>query len=49
MTWGEEVETAIERRDAPTLHRMAEEAQKEETRMLLTLLAGMIVRPPRTA
>ena len=42
MTWGEELHSAIERRDATTLRRMAEEARKEETRMFLNLLAGMV-------
>jgi len=42
MTRGEEIQTAIERRDATTMRRMAEGAQKEETRMFLSLLAGMI-------
>jgi len=44
MTWGEELRSAIERRDAPTLRRMAGEARREETRMFLDLLAGMIDR-----
>jgi hypothetical protein len=42
MTWGEELHSAIERRDATTLRRMAEEARKKETRIFLALLAGMI-------
>ncbi len=47
MTWGEELQTAIERRDAATLHKMAEEARKEETRMFLDLLAGMLDQQPK--
>ncbi len=47
MTWGEELQTAIERRDAATLHKMAEEERKEETRMFLDLLAGMLDQPKK--
>jgi len=42
MTRWEEIQTAIEQRDAITLRKMAEEARKEGTRMFLTLLAGMV-------
>ena len=47
MTRGEEILTAIERRDATTLRKMAEEARKQETRIFLNLLAGMIDQQPR--
>ena len=47
MTWGEEVHSVIERRDATTLRRMAEEARKQETRMFLNLLAGMMDQRPK--
>jgi hypothetical protein len=47
MTWGEELHSTIERRDAAALRKMAEEARKEETRMFLNLLAGMINQPPK--
>ena len=47
MTRGEEIHTAIERRDATALRRMAEEARTEETRMLLNLLAEVIDQQPK--
>ncbi len=47
MTWGEKLQTAIERRDPATLHKMAEESRKEETRMFLDLLAGMLDQQPK--
>jgi len=47
MTRGDGIDSAIERRDATALRRMAEEVLEEETRMLLELLAGIIDRQPK--
>jgi hypothetical protein len=47
MAWGEKLRSAIELRDATALRRMADEAQKEGTRMFLNLLAGMIDQQPK--
>ena len=47
MTWGQRLHSTIERRDATALRRMADEAQKEETRLFLNLLAGMIEQQPK--
>lgn len=47
MTWEQKLHSAIERRDATALRRMADEAQKEETRLFLSLLAGMIEQQPK--
>ena len=47
MTWGEKLRSAIELRDATALRRMADEAQKEGTRMFLNLLAGLIEHQPK--
>ena len=46
MTWGERIYNAIELRDATVLRVMADEAQREEARLLLKLLADMIDRDP---
>ncbi len=46
MTWGQELHSTIERRDATALRRMADESRKEETRLFLNLLAGMIEQQP---
>jgi len=48
MTWGEELYKTIERRDATALRSMADKAQREETRLFLKLLAGMIEQQPKT-
>ena len=42
MTWAEKLHNAIERSDATALRRMADETQKEDTRLLLNLLAEII-------
>ncbi len=47
MTWEQKLHSTIERRDATALRRMADEAQKEETRLFLNLLAGMIEQQPK--
>jgi hypothetical protein len=47
MTWGEELHSAIERRDATALRKMAVQAQREGTRMFLNLLAGMMNHQPK--
>ena len=44
MNWGDSVYRAIEQRDAAALCRMAEEADREETRMFLNLLADLVGR-----
>jgi hypothetical protein len=44
MTWGEDINNAIARRDTTALRGMAEKAQREETQIFLKLLAGMIDR-----
>lgn len=49
MTWGQKLHSTIERRDATALRRMADEAQKEETRLFLNLLAGMIEQRAKKA
>ena len=49
MTWGQKLHSTIERRDASALRRMAEEARKEETRLFLNLLAGMIEQQAKKA
>ena len=41
-TWGRQVHDAIARRDAAALRRMAASAEREESRMWLTLLARML-------
>ncbi len=46
MTWEQELHSTIERRDATALRKMADEAQKEQTRLFLNLLAGMIEQQP---
>ena len=46
MTWEQRLHNTIERRDATALRRMADEAQKKETRLFLNLLAGMIEQHP---
>jgi flagellar biosynthesis chaperone FliJ len=46
MTWGEELRSAIRQRDATALHKMTEEARKEETQMFLNLLADLIHQQP---
>jgi len=40
--WGQQIHDAIARRDAAALHRMAAAADREESRMWLTLLARML-------
>jgi hypothetical protein len=47
MTWAQKLQSTIERRDATALRRMADEAQKEDTRIVLNLLAGMIEQQPK--
>jgi hypothetical protein len=44
MTWGEDINNAIARRDTTALRGMAEKTQREETQVFLKLLAGMIDR-----
>ncbi|MFZ3213394.1 MAG: hypothetical protein WA188_17975 [Terriglobales bacterium] len=40
--WGRKIHDAIARRDSATLRRMAASADREESRMWLTLLARML-------
>jgi hypothetical protein len=42
MPSSKDIFTAIERRDSGGLRRMAQRAQKEETRMFLSLLADVV-------
>jgi hypothetical protein len=49
MNWGEEFHSTIARRDVAALRRMADEAEKEEIRLFLNLLAAMIEQQPQTA
>ncbi len=46
MTRGEEIRTAIQRRDTATLRRMADEAPRQEHREFLALLAELVDRHP---
>jgi len=43
----EEIQTAIEQRDATTLRKMAEKARQKGTRMFLNLLTDMIDQQPK--
>jgi hypothetical protein len=49
MSRREEFHSALERGDAKALRRMAEEAPKEQTRMLLKLLAEVVDQHPKRA
>lgn len=50
MTRGEEIRTAIQRRDTATLRRMADEARRQEDRTFLALLADFVdLRPQPSA
>ncbi len=46
MTRGEEIRTAIQRRDTATLRRMADEARRQEDRAFLALLAEFVDQYP---
>jgi len=49
MTWAEKLHDAIERHDVTALRRMADETQKEDTRIFLNLLAGIIQQQTKEA
>jgi superfamily II RNA helicase len=46
MNRADKIRSAIRRRDAVTLRKLATEAQKPEERMLFSLLANMVSRQP---
>ena len=46
MTRGDQIRTAIQRHDTATLSRMADEAQRQEDRTFLALLAQLVDQRP---
>jgi len=42
LNWAEQFDTAMQNRDSATLCKMADEAERDEARMYLTLLADLV-------